>query len=118
SMQHDEVFNWLETIDIYTQPSRQEGLPRALIEAMSRGLPAFGANTAGIPELIDRNFIFSNTLNNIKEICLVLRSFNIEIMKDKSKKNFMKTRKYDKNTINQSRNTFLKKFKSKLNESI
>src|SRR5699024_12266879 len=46
SMQDDEVFNWLETIDIYTQPSRQEGLPRALIEAMSRGLPAFRANTS------------------------------------------------------------------------
>src|SRR5699024_7026998 len=118
SMQHDEVFNWLETIDIYTQPSRQEGLPRALIEAMSRGLPAFGANTAGIPELIDRNFIFSNTLNNIKEICLVLRSFNKEIMKEQSKKNFMESRKYDKNTIDQRRNTLLKKFKSKLNESI
>ena len=62
---HNEVFDWLDTIDIYVQPSRQEGLPRALIEAMSRGLPAFGANTAGIPELIEDEFIFSNTRNNI-----------------------------------------------------
>src|SRR5690625_4766530 len=31
---HKKVFNWLDTIDIYVQPSKQEGLPRALIEAM------------------------------------------------------------------------------------
>src|SRR5699024_1507846 len=64
-MVHNEVFDWLETIDIYAQPSRQEGLPRALIEAMSRGVPAFGANTAGIPELLENEFIFSNNKNNI-----------------------------------------------------
>src|SRR5699024_742855 len=58
SMTHEDVFDWLENIDIYTQPSRQEGLPRALIEAMSRGLPSFGARTAGIPELLEDDFIF------------------------------------------------------------
>src|SRR5690606_15570335 len=52
TLPHNKVFEWLDNIDIYVQPSRQEGLPRALIEAMSRGLPAFGANTAGIPELL------------------------------------------------------------------
>ena len=42
----------LDTCDIYVQPSLQEGLPRALIEAMSRGCPCIGARTAGIPELL------------------------------------------------------------------
>ena len=37
---YSEVFRWLETIDLYVQPSLAEGLPRALIEAMSKGLPA------------------------------------------------------------------------------
>lgn len=49
---HDDIFSLLDGCDIYLQPSLQEGLPRALIEAMSRGCPAIGARTAGIPELL------------------------------------------------------------------
>ena len=44
SLPHDAVFSWLDGLDLYIQPSLQEGLPRALIEAMSRGLPAFAAH--------------------------------------------------------------------------
>lgn len=46
------VFDWLDGVDIYLQPSFQEGLPRALIEAMSRGCPALATAIAGIPELL------------------------------------------------------------------
>lgn len=51
------VLEWLDTIDIYVQPSLQEGLPRALIEAMSRGLPCIASDVAGIPELLPNNDI-------------------------------------------------------------
>lgn len=47
------VFAWLDEVDIYAQPSLTEGLPRSLIEAMSRGLPAVGSNVGGIPDLLD-----------------------------------------------------------------
>jgi glycosyltransferase involved in cell wall biosynthesis len=48
----DPVFQWLDGLDIYIQPSFTEGLPRALVEAMSRGLPALGSTCGGIPELL------------------------------------------------------------------
>ena len=38
ALSHDQVFDWLDTVDVYIQPSFQEGLCRALIEAMSRQL--------------------------------------------------------------------------------
>ena len=57
-LKHDEVLNWLDSVDIYIQPSMQEGLPRSLIEAMSRACPAIGSTTGGIPELIDEKMIF------------------------------------------------------------
>ncbi|MFS0836753.1 glycosyltransferase family 4 protein [Paenibacillus sp. 1P03SA] len=53
-----KVFEWLDKLDIYIQPSFQEGLPRALIEAMSRSLPAIGSNVGGIPELLSGECIF------------------------------------------------------------
>lgn len=48
----EAVLDWLDRIDVYLQPSLKEGLPRALIEAMSRGCPALGSSSAGIPELL------------------------------------------------------------------
>ncbi|MCK6419238.1 MAG: glycosyltransferase family 4 protein [Alphaproteobacteria bacterium] len=47
------VAGWLDTLDLYIQPSFHEGLPRALIEAMSRGLPALASNAGGTDELLD-----------------------------------------------------------------
>ena len=111
SIPHDKVFDWLDNIDIYVQPSRQEGLPRALIEAMSRGLPAFGANTAGIPELLEPEFIFSKTFNNINEICNILKSFDKELMINQARRNFQEVKKYDRDIIEERRKKFLEDFR-------
>jgi glycosyltransferase involved in cell wall biosynthesis len=46
------VRQWLDDIDIHLQPSLAEGLPRATIEAMSRGVACIGSETGGIPELL------------------------------------------------------------------
>ena len=46
------VLNWLDGIDVHLQPSFQEGLPRATIEAMSRGVACIGSTCGGIPELL------------------------------------------------------------------
>lgn len=46
------VMEWLDGIDVYVQASFQEGLPRALIEAMSRAVPALASAAGGTPELL------------------------------------------------------------------
>jgi glycosyltransferase involved in cell wall biosynthesis len=46
------VCAWLGGIDIHLQPSFKEGLPRATIEAMSRGVACIGSTCGGIPELL------------------------------------------------------------------
>ncbi|HYN93539.1 MAG TPA: glycosyltransferase, partial [Pilimelia sp.] len=42
----------LDEAHLFLMPSRTEGLPRALVEAMARGLPAVGSTAGGIPELL------------------------------------------------------------------
>jgi glycosyltransferase involved in cell wall biosynthesis len=47
-----DVLRELDQADALILPSRTEGLPRAIIEAMARGLPCLGTRVGGIPELL------------------------------------------------------------------
>lgn len=51
------VLDWLDNIDLYIQPSFYEGVPRGLLEAMSRGCMALGSRAGGIPELLEPQFL-------------------------------------------------------------
>ena len=109
-MPHDAVFNWLDGLDAYIQPSRQEGLPRSVIEAMSRGLPCFGAKTAGIPELLDPASVFSNSNTEVAEIATLLKKIicDKELQIRQSKRNFDEAKKYQRDILYDRRTKFFK----------
>ena len=57
-LSHDEVFAFLDSVDLYIQPSHTEGLPRSVVEAMSRAVPVLASNVGGLPEIVDHNWLF------------------------------------------------------------
>ena len=46
------VRNEMDKVHLFVLPSKTEGLPRAMIEAMARALPCVGSTVGGIPELL------------------------------------------------------------------
>jgi len=46
------VEDFLRTLDVYTQPSRNEGMGRALVLAQATGLPVVASNVCGIPDVV------------------------------------------------------------------
>ena len=52
-----EVFEWIDTQDVIILPSRSEGLPRCIVEAMSRACPCITSDVCGMPELINNKWV-------------------------------------------------------------
>ncbi|NDI34869.1 glycosyltransferase family 4 protein [Chengkuizengella sediminis] len=108
----NKIVQWIDNIDIYIQPSKQEGLPRAVIESMSRACPIIASNAGGIPELVEEKHIFKK--GNCNELSTKINSLlsDKEEMKNQAIRNFNKSRDYYHEKLDMRRNDFLNEFKT------
>ena len=104
---HDEVFSILDNMHIYIQPSLQEGLPRSMVEAMSRGLMCIGANTAAIPELIEPQFVTRRRSSD--DIIKILETVTKEQLVEQATRNFNEAKSYEEEKLNARRRAFFDK---------
>ncbi|BDG02301.1 glycosyltransferase [Anaeromyxobacter oryzae] len=104
------VQRWMDGLDLYLAPSLQEGLPRALVEAMSRGLPAVGARVGGIPELLDDEWIHPPRDHHglARRVARLLE----EPLRraDAARRNFAAARAYAPDVLDARRTAFLERF--------
>jgi len=52
----NDVPGYLSTIDLFIFPSKGEGMPNSLLEAMSIGLPVIGFKVRGVEDIIKNNY--------------------------------------------------------------
>lgn len=110
-VRHSEIFSWLDSLDAYIQPSMTEGLSRALIEAMSRGLPCMAAQCGGNPELVEKEYIFSkNNKNKIPAniICAFQNLINGNIAETAQRNYNFSNERFKKQSLDRTRDDFYK----------
>lgn len=107
-LSHDQVFDWLDDIDFYIQPSKQEGLPRSMVEAISRACPSAGSTAGGMSELVSSDYIFHKA--NVNEIVNLIDSLTKEKLTQEACRNFKTAQNYKKEVLDAKRRTFYKNF--------
>lgn len=106
---HEDIPVFLDKMDIYIQPSKLEGLPRALVEGMSRGLPAIGTRVGGIPELLKDEYLVKAT--SVGDIINILSTrMNKESMLFQARMNFYKAAEFQKELLDGRRDAFISRF--------
>lgn len=107
-LSHEQMFSWLDGMDLYIQPSLTEGMPRSLIEAMSRGLPSLGTHTGGIPELLGPDCTFPR--KGVDMIAKMTASLTPNGMEKMAKINFDRVKVLQKKVLEQKRYDFYATF--------
>jgi glycosyltransferase involved in cell wall biosynthesis len=102
----DAVFAHLDRADLFVLPSRTEGLPRAMIEAMARALPCIGSSVGGIPELLSPDDMVppGDASRLARRIAQVVG--DSERMTRMSARNLEKAREYNEETLRARRLEF------------
>ena len=97
----------LDNADLFVLPSRQEGLPRAMIEAMARGLPCIGSTVGGILELLpaEDTVEAGDVAGLARKIAEYLG--DAERMARSSARNLQTARQYHADILNDRRRSFL-----------
>lgn len=116
-----EVRKVLLTGDLFVFPTKAEGLPRAIIEAMAVGLPCLSTPVNGIPELLNLEYLYPpNDVNGFSNKIVELIE-NPEELEKMSKENIEKAKEYTNDKLTARRDDFymnlkrLSERKSKLN---
>lgn len=108
TLTHDKIYDWYKKLDCYVQPSYQEGLCRAIVEAMSMGCPVICTNIGGNYELVSKDCLYKK--KNINELISLVAKINKEFLDNNSKLNIETSKKYMYDVLDKKRDEFYKEF--------
>jgi glycosyltransferase involved in cell wall biosynthesis len=108
----------LDAADLFVLPSRTEGLPRALVEAMARALPCIGTAVGGIPELLHKDDLVA------PRDARALGGRILEVASDRgrmgqmSRRNWQKAFEYQQAPLIAARTDFYQRVKERTNKRL
>lgn len=113
-LSRDELNKFLNDADLYVMPTKAEGLPRVIIEAMAKGLPCITTPVSGNPELITDHFLVD--YNDVKTLADRIEELtqDADLYERTSRENFEKSWKYEASVLEARRDTFYSLLKSKI----
>lgn len=99
------VHEWLDNLDVYFHPSLTEGLPRAVVEAMSRGAPIIASSVGGTPELLPSECMHKpGDVGVLKS--LILQSVSADWQRKQAQANWERAHEYAKPILEKKRERF------------
>ncbi|MCR5609617.1 MAG: glycosyltransferase family 4 protein [Lachnospiraceae bacterium] len=107
----DEVRKVMLRADVFVFPTQGEGLPRGILEAMAIGMPVLSTPVGGIPEIIDKKYLFDpkDFEAYANEVCSLID--NPTELNTMSTTNFNKSKEFKNDLLQMKRNEFYEKLK-------
>ena len=105
-LSREDLFRELDATDLFVLPSRTEGLPRALIEAMARGLPCLGSRVGGIVELLEERALLPVGQLSALVTAISALSRSPDVMHDMATRNLAVARTFSSEQLEPQRRTF------------
>jgi glycosyltransferase involved in cell wall biosynthesis len=84
----------MDRADVFVLPSLTEGLPRAMLEAMARGLPCIGSRVGGIPELLPDEDLVDPGDSAALADKLISVAADADRLREMAARNLLKARQY------------------------
>ena len=102
----------LDKANLFVMPSRMEGLPRAMVEAMARALPCVGTKICGIQELLEKKCLVD--VNDIDGLAIKIEQFinDTDLLSEQSAKNLKKSLNSREEILKPKRDKFYNTLKS------
>lgn len=101
-----DVRKKIKESDIFVFPTRAEGLPRVVLEAMAEGLPAISSPVCGIPEILPKECLVSYDDYSGYANAIIRLINDPELLTKYSKRNIEVAKEYKSSILNGRRKEF------------
>lgn len=103
------LLNELRNSHLFVFPTKAEGLPRSVLEAMAQGLPCVSSPVDGVPELLPEEYLVNwwDVDGYADKICELLSDWNKMIRV--GEENYNKALEYHNDILKEKRHSFYKK---------
>ena len=111
----EQLSKILDNHDLFVFPTAAEGLPRVIIEAMSKGLPCVISDVSGNPELVSEDMLanYLDVKSFAEKVALLMEDKSL--YESKSKQNFEKSLSFESSMLQKKRDDFYQKLKDRIN---